>query len=308
MPPDAVARSVAHLPRRKIWQRYAFAFNPVKLSLFALAYLVAYEYGTLFLQTAAAPLWFPDSVLLCALLLTPANEWWLYLAIAVPIRLIPTPHPAIPLWFVFATSANDLIKATFAAYLLRRLPNGSSHPSTMPQLGTFLGVGVFVVPILSAFAGAATRHLLGYGFWVSWYQWFLGDATAKRRAYSSPAVLVFETFPSVETTHRRARALDRWFCAVPHARTYACSLRIFANCRLRSRSFSHLGSHEVRPDWSLNVAFRNRTARYRKDRRKDRVIFNGLRVEKSHILTTILVCGVNSGVVHSHCDRRKRLG
>jgi len=42
MPPDAVASSVAHLPQRKIWQRYAFAFNPVKLSLFALAYLVAY--------------------------------------------------------------------------------------------------------------------------------------------------------------------------------------------------------------------------------------------------------------------------
>ena len=130
------------------------------------------------MQTAAAPLWFPDSVLLCALLLTPPNEWWLYLAIAVPIRLIPTPHPTIPLWFVFATSANDLIKATFAAYLLRRLPNGSSHPSTMPQLGTFIGVGVFVVPVLSGFAGAATRHLLGYGFWVSWYQWFLGDALA----------------------------------------------------------------------------------------------------------------------------------
>ena len=121
MPPDTVAWSVAHLPQRKIWQRYAFGFNPVKLSLFALAYLVACGYGTSFLQTAAAPLWFPDSVLLCALLLTPPNEWWLYLAIAVPIRLIPTPHPATPLWFVFATTANDLIKATFAAYLLRRL-------------------------------------------------------------------------------------------------------------------------------------------------------------------------------------------
>ena len=191
MPPDAVARSVAHLTQRKIWQRHAFAFNPVKLALFALAYLVANEYGTLFLQTSAAALWFPDSVLLCALLLTPRNQWWLYLAIAVPIRFIPTPHPAIPLWFVFATSANDLIKATFAAYLLRRLPNGSSHPSTMPQLGTFLGVGVFVVPVLSAFAGAATRHLLGYGFWVSWYQWFLGDALAN--AVLTPALLYWSS-------------------------------------------------------------------------------------------------------------------
>jgi PAS domain S-box-containing protein len=42
MPPDVVASSVAHLPQRKIWQRYAFAFNPVNRSLFSFAYLVAH--------------------------------------------------------------------------------------------------------------------------------------------------------------------------------------------------------------------------------------------------------------------------
>jgi len=207
MPPNAVAKSVAHLPQRRIWQRYVFPFNPVKLSLFALAYLVACGYGALFLQTSSAALWLPDSVLLCALLLTPTNEWWLYLAIAVPIRLIPTPYPAIPLWFVFATSANDLIKATFAAYLLRRLPNGSSHPSTMPQLGTFLGVGVFVVPVLSAFAGAATRHILGYGFWVSWYQWFLGDALAN--LVLTPALLYWSS-KSFRALRPRTAELGLW--------------------------------------------------------------------------------------------------
>jgi len=96
-------------------------------------------------------------------------------------------HPAAPLWFVLATSANDMIKATLAAYLLRRLRYGSSHPATMPELATFLGVCVFFVPILSAIAGAATRSLLGYGFWVSWYQWFLGDALAN--VVLTPALL-----------------------------------------------------------------------------------------------------------------------
>ena len=102
--------SVAHLPQRKIWQRYAFPLNPVKLSALRTRISRCLWIWTLFLQTASAALWVPDSVLLCALLLTPPNEWWLYLAIAVPIRLIPTPHPTIPLWFVFATSANDLLK------------------------------------------------------------------------------------------------------------------------------------------------------------------------------------------------------
>jgi len=188
---DIVAKSFNNLSKSKIWRRQSFTSSPVKLSLFAVSYLIAYGYGTLFLQTAAAPLWFPDSVLLCALLLTPTSEWWLYLTIAVPIRFIPAPHPAVPLWFVFATSANDILKAVFAAYLLRRLPNGSRHPSTMPQLATYLGVGVFVVPVVSAFAGAAARHSLGYSFWASWYQWFLGDALAN--VVLTPALLYWSS-------------------------------------------------------------------------------------------------------------------
>jgi len=150
MSSEAILGSDANLSQTRQWQRHAF--KPVTISLFAAAYLVAYGYGN-FSQTAASPLWFPDSVLLCALLLTPRREWWLYLAIAIPIRFIPAPHPAIPLWFLVATTANDVIKATFAAYLLRRLPNGSSHPATVPQLATFLGVGVFLLPSISAVAG-----------------------------------------------------------------------------------------------------------------------------------------------------------
>src|SRR5215472_1154836 len=175
MSSEAILGSDANLSQTRQWQRHAF--KPVTISLFAAAYLVAYGYGN-FSQTAASPLWFPDSVLLCALLLTPRREWWLYLAIAAPVRFIPVPHPAVPLWFLFATTANDMMKAVLAAYLLRRLPHGSSRPVTESQLATFLGVAVFFVPVLSAFAGAATRYVLGYGFWVSCYQWFLGDALA----------------------------------------------------------------------------------------------------------------------------------
>ena len=184
---DVVASSVADLSQSSVAQRHGFSSYPIKLSLFAVSYLIACGYGTLFLQTAPSPLWFPDSVLLCTLLLTPISEWWLYLAIVVPIRFIPTPHPAVPVWFVFATSVNDMLKAVFAAYLLRRLPNGSKHPSTLPQLATYFGVAVFAVPVFSAFAGAATRYLLGDSFWASWYRWFLGDALAN--VVLTPAML-----------------------------------------------------------------------------------------------------------------------
>ena len=188
---DVVAASISNLSQSTVRQRHGFSSYPKKLSLFAVSYLIAYGYGTLFLQTAPAPLWFPDSVLLCTLLLTPISEWWLYLAIVVPIRFIPTPHPSVSAWFVLATCVNDVLKAVCAAYLLRRLPNGSKHPSTMPQLATYFGVAVFAVPVFSAFAGAATRSLLGYSFWVSWYRWFLGDALAS--IVLTPALLYWSS-------------------------------------------------------------------------------------------------------------------
>ena len=194
---DVFESSVANLSQSSVRQQRGYSSYLRKFSLFAPSYLIAYGYGTLFLQTAPAPLWFPDSVLLCTLLLTPINEWWLYLAIALPIRFIPTPHPAVPVWFVFATSVNDILKAVVAAYLLRRLPNGSKHPSTMPQLATYFGVALFAVPVFSAFAGAATRYVMGDSFWGAWYRWFLGDAMAN--VALTPAMLYWSS------KHFRAR-------------------------------------------------------------------------------------------------------
>ena len=54
---------------------------------FELAYIVAYDAGMAFHPSVSAPFWFPDSVLLCALLCTPASRWWLLLIGVLPIRL-----------------------------------------------------------------------------------------------------------------------------------------------------------------------------------------------------------------------------
>jgi integral membrane sensor domain MASE1 len=89
-----------------------------RLFFFALAYLAAYGYGYLFPESAAAPLWFPDSVLLSTLLLTPRKWWWSYIVVALTIRFIPALHPAVPAWFLFATTVNDMLKGLLAAYLL----------------------------------------------------------------------------------------------------------------------------------------------------------------------------------------------
>ena len=47
--------------------------------LYLVSYYFAYLYGMSFSHVTASPFWFPDSVLLCALLLTPTRWWWAFL-------------------------------------------------------------------------------------------------------------------------------------------------------------------------------------------------------------------------------------
>jgi signal transduction histidine kinase len=157
------------------------------LLLFAIGYFVACGYGFLFGQDTAAPLWFPDSVLLCALLLAPIEKWWLYLAVAIPIRFVPGLHPPMPLWALLGTSGNDIVKGVLGASLLRRIARGPFHITNLRMIAPYLGIAVFLTPMLSALGGAAVRHAQGYSFWPSWNEWFIGDALAN--VVLTPALL-----------------------------------------------------------------------------------------------------------------------
>ena len=46
--------------------------------IYQLSFYLAYRYGMTFSHAIASPFWFPDSVLLCALLLTPTRWWWAF--------------------------------------------------------------------------------------------------------------------------------------------------------------------------------------------------------------------------------------
>src|SRR5262245_35126074 len=84
-PADATSGDPAYsLPfqARQPWVR-----NLVAFCVFEAAFYVAYRYGMAFSQTTPSPFWFPDSVLLCALLLAPTRWWWLVLLAPLPIRL-----------------------------------------------------------------------------------------------------------------------------------------------------------------------------------------------------------------------------
>ena len=148
------------------------------LLIFVIAYSLAYKYGmTLSVQTGA-PFWFPDPVLLCALLLSPPGRWWVYLAAALPVRLFTAVTPSMPVWFLLLAFANDSLKGLAAAYLVRRTVGRDLRFDTLRDLWKYCGAAVLLAPALSGAAGAAAWSALGHNFLPTWRQWFLGDAIA----------------------------------------------------------------------------------------------------------------------------------
>jgi integral membrane sensor domain MASE1 len=154
-----------------------------------------------------APFWLPDSVLLCALLLSPPRMWWIFLAAPLPIRLVVAISPATPTWFLLAVFLNDSLKALVAAALLRRLlPGRGIRFDSLGDFWIYLTAAVVAAPALSGVAGAASWVALGREFWPAWRNWFLGDALAN--AVLTPLLLWLAVDWRKLTTARPQRCLE----------------------------------------------------------------------------------------------------
>ncbi|HZF16152.1 MAG TPA: PAS domain S-box protein [Steroidobacteraceae bacterium] len=157
--------------RRRVGIRDVLLFG-----VFVVTYAIAYRYAMSFSQATAAPFWFPDSVLLCALLRTRARWWWLALLATLPIRMLVAVPAEMPSWFLVSSFANDCAKAAVVALLLRRFLVNPLRFQSVRDFGLYCLAAVLLVPIASALVGAASRHALGFEYWLSAEQWFLGNA------------------------------------------------------------------------------------------------------------------------------------
>jgi len=149
------------------------------LCLFELAFYFAYRSGMSFSQVAASPFWFPDSILLCALLVARPGLWWVLVLLPLPVRLFSDVAAGIPTWFLLTTFAIDSAKALAAALALRGFAGRPFRLQSVREIAAFFLVAVLLVPALSAFLGAAARAHLGRDYWLSWEQWILGDVLAQ---------------------------------------------------------------------------------------------------------------------------------
>src|SRR5690242_9698621 len=140
-----------------------------------------------FTQRFASPFWFPDAVLLCALLKSRRDLWWLFILGTLPIRLYSEVSVGIPTWFLITCFAIDSGKGLAAAVLLRRYMRNPLRFETVWDYALFVAIAVVLVPAVSAFGGAAVRESIGADYWRSWLEWFMGDALAQ--IVLTPAIL-----------------------------------------------------------------------------------------------------------------------
>jgi PAS domain S-box-containing protein len=154
---------------------------------FVIAYYFAYRFGMSFTQDFASPFWFPDAILLCALLRSRREVWWLFILGTLPIRLYSEVAVGIPNWFLLACFVIDSAKGVIAALLLRRFLRNPLRFESVWDFAIFVAIAVTLVPAASAFGGAAVRQAIGADYWTAWLEWFMGDALAQ--LIVTPAIL-----------------------------------------------------------------------------------------------------------------------
>jgi two-component system sensor histidine kinase UhpB len=159
-------------PPASLWRQL------VRVSFFIVTYLIAFSLSTRVYGTSglSSPFWFPDSVLLSALLLAPREQWWIFLVAIWPLRLLSGARPGTPLWFQLVSIANDALKGLASAWLIQRFVGRRIRLETLNELLAFFGIAAVAMPLASTVLVMPARYALGDPVWRGAYGWFLGDA------------------------------------------------------------------------------------------------------------------------------------
>src|SRR5690349_12958698 len=151
------------------------AWTPAR-TLVVISVAVAYYLGVrigLALTMPAQPistLWPPNPILLAALLLTPAEMWWLMLVAVFPAHLAGEWLEGIPLRMVLCWFISNCSEALIGACIIRSVYSAPRLDS-LKQLVVFVLGGVLIAPFLSSFLDAAFVTWNRFGTMSYWGLW-----------------------------------------------------------------------------------------------------------------------------------------
>lgn len=155
---------------------HKYAELAVGLCIFTVAYYAAFKFTVDPSTQVPSPFWFPNAILLCALLRSHPRYWWLILLITVPIRLTDNVFPLHPVWYRIGATAVSAMQALAGAWTFRFI---APHPNRFASWREWLALGaVLLIAAAAALPMAALRHALGQDYWLSFQLGFSGDALA----------------------------------------------------------------------------------------------------------------------------------
>src|SRR5262245_30659898 len=143
-----------------------------------------------------SPVWPTNSILLCALVVTPMRHWWAYALAGFFSSVNHNLHTGAPfsqiLLFLFA----DAIEVGTAAVGVRRFAGWLAAFESPRNLVVYLIV-VVIAPFISSFVSARAAPEAAH--WVLWRSWFLTDTFGYLTL--APAILTWISFPHTIPRH-----------------------------------------------------------------------------------------------------------
>jgi PAS domain S-box-containing protein len=119
-----------------------------------------------------SPVWPTNSILLCALVVSPVRHWWIYAIAAFFSSVNHNLHTGAPPFQILTFLVADSIEVLSAAVGIRRFAGGPRAFDDPRNLVAYLLV-VVATPFVSAFV--ATIAATPEAHWMLWRSWFLTD-------------------------------------------------------------------------------------------------------------------------------------
>ncbi len=113
---------------------------------------------------------FPHAVLVAILLLVPTRHWWAYTLAAVGSHFFATQQEHWPPLYALQCEAFDAVKAVLTAAGIRMFIKSRFHLISLREAISFVLIAVIIVPVGTAFWGAAftVANHFGTRYWVEW--------------------------------------------------------------------------------------------------------------------------------------------
>jgi PAS domain S-box-containing protein len=112
----------------------------------------------------------PHAVLISILLLVPKRHWWAYTLAAACSHYFATQQAHWPPLYALHCEVFDAVQNVFAAAGIRLFIKSPFHRITLREAIFFVLIAVVIVPVATAFWGAAFTISHGFGthYWVEW--------------------------------------------------------------------------------------------------------------------------------------------